>query len=318
MKPAPGSCLLGTDAEEIFHLIVEEALAGTIGLDPFAVEDKLGDGALAYVAKHLIGRAGCGLDVDLFVWDGMLGEEALGLSAVAAPVCRVENKLHTSILQAIAPRLKNREACPIHYPYSCMDYFAIFSLPQHLVIDTAALEKSFYALSRRLHPDRFAARPLAEQEAALTESSRLNDAYRTLRDPIARTEYLLKLEGIELEEQSRAATDAAKAAGTAKKQVVPEDLLEEAFELNMQLEEMKMGDDNPQLRQDLLMAKRMFESKLAEADADLVKLHGQWDAAFDAKDVAARNGARDAMVALLNRRSYLRNLVRDVNGVLEA
>ena len=199
--------------------------------------------------------------------------------------------------------------------------FSIFSLPQHLVIDTAALEKSFYALSRKLHPDRFAARPAAEQEAALAESSRLNDAYRTLRDPIARTEYLLKLEGIELEEQSRAATDAAKAAGTTKKQVVPEDLLEEAFELNMQLEEMraakKMGEDDPQLRGDLLSAKAAFEARLLATDANLTKLHAQWDAVFDANDAAAKAAARDAMVDVLNRRSYLRNLVRDVNEALE-
>ncbi len=200
-------------------------------------------------------------------------------------------------------------------------YFSIFSLPQHLVVDTVALEKSFYALSRKLHPDRFAARPAAEQEAALAESSRLNDAYRKLRDSIGRTEYLLKLEGIELEEQSKAATDAARASGSQKKQVVPEDLLEEAFELNMQLEEMraakKMGDDDPQLRSDLEAAKSTFDAKLAATDADLAQLHAQWDAAFDANDAAAKTAARDAMVALLNRRSYLRNLVRDVNDALE-
>ena len=202
-----------------------------------------------------------------------------------------------------------------------MDYFEIFSLPPHLTIDTAALEKSFYALSRKLHPDRFAARPAAEQEAALAESSRLNDAYRTLKDPIARTEYLLKLEGIELEEQSSAATAAARASGTTKKQVVPEDLLEEAFELNMQLEEMraakKMGDDDPQLRKDLEAAKRDFDAKLAATDADLATLHTQWDAALDANNPTSKTAARDAMVALLNRRSYLRNLVRDVNDALE-
>jgi molecular chaperone HscB len=201
-------------------------------------------------------------------------------------------------------------------------YFAIFSLPPHLVVDTPALEKSFYALSRRLHPDRFASRPAAEQEAALAESSRLNDAYRTLRDPIARTEYLLKLEGIELEEQSSAATAQARATGTTKKQVVPEDLLEEAFELNMQLEEMrvakKMGDDDPQLRKDLTAAKVDFDAKLAATDADLATLHTQWDVAADANDPAAKLAARDAMVALLNRRSYLRNLVRDVNGALDS
>ncbi len=201
-------------------------------------------------------------------------------------------------------------------------YFAIFSLPPHLVVDTPALEKSFYALSRRLHPDRFASRPAAEQEEALAASSRLNDAYRTLRDPIARTEYLLKLEGIELEEQSSAATAQARAAGTTKKQVVPEDLLEEAFELNMQLEEMraakKMGEDDPQLRKDLTAAKVDFDAKLAATDADLATLHTQWDVAADAKDPAAKLAARDAMVALLNRRSYLRNLVRDVNGALDS
>ena len=201
-------------------------------------------------------------------------------------------------------------------------YFEIFSLPAKLGIDTAALEKSFYALSRKLHPDRFAARSAEEQEAALGESSRLNDAYRTLKDPIARTEYLLKLEGVELEEQSKAATEAARTSGTAKKQIVPEDLLEEAFELNMQLEEMhaakKMGEDDPQLRRDLLAAKAGFDAKMAETQAELEALWARWDAALDASDAPTKAAARDAMVALLNRRSYLRNLVRDVNDALEA
>ena len=168
-----------------------------------------------------------------------------------------------------------------------MDYFEIFSLPPHLTLDTAALEKSFYALSRRLHPDRFAARPPAEQEAALAESSRLNDAYRTLKDPIARTEYLLKLEGVELEEQSSAATAAARASGTAKKQVVPEDLLEEAFELNMQLEEIRAAKNWVTTTLNSARspaAKADFDAKLAATDADLATLHTQWDAALDADD----------------------------------
>ena len=208
------------------------------------------------------------------------------------------------------------------------NYFTQFSLPLHLQIDLPALEKSFYALSRRLHPDRFAARPAAEQAAALAESSRLNDAYRTLKDPIARTEYLLALEGVALEEQSSAATAAARATGTQKKQVVPEDLLEEAFELNMQLEEMRaakkmasLGDPDesadPQLRADLLRAQAEFDAKLAATDRDLATLHAQWDTALDADNQAAKAAARDAMVALLNRRSYLRNLVRDVNDALD-
>jgi molecular chaperone HscB len=201
------------------------------------------------------------------------------------------------------------------------NYFQFLSLPPKLTVDIAALEKQFYALSRKLHPDRFAGKPAAEQEAALAESSRLNDAYRTLKDPIARTEYLLKLEGVELEEQSKAATEAARSSGTAKKQIVPADLLEEAFELNMQLEEMrmakKMGEDDPQLRKDLLAAKAGFDAKMVAAQKELEALWGQWDAGVDAEDTVAKAAARDAMVALLNRRSYLRNLVRDVNEALE-
>jgi molecular chaperone HscB len=202
-----------------------------------------------------------------------------------------------------------------------MDYFQFFQLPPKLVIDTASLEKSFYALSRKLHPDRFAGRSAAEQEAALAESSLLNDAYRTLKEPIARTEYLLKLAGVELEEQSKAATEAARTSGVAKKQIVPPDLLEEAFELNMQLEEMraakKMGDDDPQLRKDLLAAKAGFDTKMRETQAELERLWAKWDSGIDASDAGAKAAARDGMVALLNRRSYLRNLVRDVNEALD-
>jgi molecular chaperone HscB len=199
-------------------------------------------------------------------------------------------------------------------------YFTTFQLPQHLNLDVAALEKQFYALSRKLHPDRFASKPVAEQEAALAQSSSLNDAYRTLKDPIARTQYLLALEGVELEEQSKAATDAARASGEQKKQIVPPELLEEVFELNMQLQEMraatKMGEDEPELRRDLMTAKDTFDAKMVETQAELEGLWSVWDAGVDAGDEAAKTRAKDAMVVLLNKRSYLRNLVRDVNEAL--
>ena len=203
-----------------------------------------------------------------------------------------------------------------------MDFFSFFSLPRKLHVDTAELEKQFYSLSRKLHPDRFASKPMAEQEAALAQSSLLNDAYRTLKDPILRTQYLLSLEGVELEEQSKAATEAARASGTAKKQIVPPDLLEEAFELNMQLEEMRMakqmGEDDPQLRKDLLAAKQTFDGKMAETQTALEELWTKWDGAEEAQDGSGKQAAKDGMVALLNRRSYLRNLVRDVNDALTA
>ena len=202
-----------------------------------------------------------------------------------------------------------------------MNYFEFFTLPRKLTLDVVALEKQFYALSRRLHPDRFASKTVAEQEAALAQSSLLNDAYRTLKDSILRTQYLLKVEGVELEEQSKAATDAARATGVEKKQVVPPELLEEVFELNMQLQEMRaakrMGEDEPELRRDLMTAKDAFDSKMVETQAELEGLWMAWDSAVDAGDETSKARARDAMVSLLNKRSYLRNLVRDVNEALE-
>ncbi len=202
-----------------------------------------------------------------------------------------------------------------------MNYFELFSLPRHLQIDLPGLERHFYAQSRRLHPDRFASRPASEQAAALGQSSQLNDAYRTLREPISRTEYLLSLEGVQLEEQSRQATDNAKATGTAKKQVAPPDLLEEAFELNMQLEEMRLaqgaGERDEAAEHDLEAARERFTQMLNGLGGDLAALWVRWDAAEDAGDEQAKLGVRNAMVALLNRRSYIRNLVRDVNAALE-
>ena len=206
-----------------------------------------------------------------------------------------------------------------------MTYFEVFQLPPKLAIDTAALEKSFYRLSREYHPDRFASKPAEEQAAATERSSLLNDAYRTLRDPIRRTQYLLETQGVEMEEQSVRATESARASGTEKKQIVPPDLLEEAFELNMQLEEMKMAkkmgdaddEEAAQLRKDLEAAKANFTAMLDSSQKQLEALWTSWDAAVDSGDDGAKTAAKDEMVALLNRRSYLRNLVRDVNAALE-
>ena len=130
-------------------------------------------------------------------------------------------------------------------PVRPMTHFEFFGLRKKLNINEQQLQKDFYALSRKLHPDVYARATANEQEWSLQKTSQLNDAYRTLKDPIARTQYLLSLEGIQLEEQSKSATDAARQSGEEKKQAVPPELLEEVFELNMQLQELKMGERDP-------------------------------------------------------------------------
>jgi molecular chaperone HscB len=217
-------------------------------------------------------------------------------------------------------------ACGHLQPPAPTDYFSFFGLPRKLNVDLAALESEFYALSRKLHPDRYSLARLDEKEWSLEKTSQLNDAYRTLRDPISRTEYLLKLEGVHFEEQSKAATEAARTSGEVKKQVIPPDLLEEVFELNMQLEEARMnkkvGESDENLARDLCETKATLETKYNGMMQELKQYWSEWDAVNDrvaaGDDVSAeRKQALDHMLDLLNRRTYVRNLVRDVNEVLE-
>ncbi len=212
-------------------------------------------------------------------------------------------------------------ACGKVQPPLPVDYFSFFGMPRKLNVDVANLEREFYELSRKLHPDLNARADKREQEWSLEQSSLLNDAYRTLKDPIKRTQYLLRLEGVELDEQSKTATEKARASGEVKKQIVPPDLLEEVFELNMQLEELRMsqklGEDDPALVKDLEGHKAQLEKKYEELAEELKSHWNQWDQALDRHSDDEQRAVLDQMVDLLNRRSYIRNLVRDVNEALE-
>lgn len=191
------------------------------------------------------------------------------------------------------------------------NYFSVFGLEPRLNLDLTALENEFHRLSRKLHPDRFARASENEKEWSLADTALLNDAYRTLKDPIRRTEYLLKLHGAEIGEEH---------SGKDRKDPsrVPADLLEEVFDLNMQLEEMRMarasGEDDPALKQSLSEAEKKFNGLLEAVDVDL---RGQWTA-WENGDDAGKQAAQKTMVALLDRRRYLSNLVRDVAETLGA
>lgn len=194
------------------------------------------------------------------------------------------------------------------------DYFQVFGLTRRFSLNAdaiVALEREFHRLSRRLHPDRFARATPEEQLWSLANTALLNDAYRTLRDPIRRTEYLLQLEGLKIGEENSGRNK------TADRQP-PADLLEEVFELNMQLEEMgmnqKMGENDPALVSDLTGVSLRFESMLADLDRELAEKGAEWDA----NDQAAREKTAKQMAGQLDRRRYLRNLVRDVNEVLSS
>jgi molecular chaperone HscB len=173
------------------------------------------------------------------------------------------------------------------------DYYELLGLARSLNLSVDDLRLRYYQLSRELHPDRFMNRPVAEQQRALDMSSALNDARRTLEDPIKRANYLLKLEGFHIGEQ--------------KSKDVPPELLEEVFELNTALEEMRGGDDSA--RPQLQHAEANFRKMMNEVDTELESLFAKYDHA-QARETLAN------IRAVLNRRKYIQNLLDEVHSEL--
>jgi len=183
------------------------------------------------------------------------------------------------------------------------DYFSFFGLPQKLTLEAAALEEQFHKLSWKLHPDNFVRASEFERHLSLERSSELNDAYRALREPVARVEYLLLQLGLRKE-------------GTTKQQAPPE-LLERVFALNESLDELREaraeGGDTAGLRESLAAAQTNFQEKLGEVDAELTAVAREWDTALDTSaDEPKRSTLLARMNEILNRRSYIRNLVASV------
>lgn len=170
-----------------------------------------------------------------------------------------------------------------------MKFYEALGLMPALTLNPEDLKKRFYDRSRQWHPDRFSRASAAEQQQALDMTAVLNDAFRTLRDPIARAEYFLKERGLEL------AKDA------------PPELLEEVFELNMALEELRGGDESA--RGQLVEAGAKFGGMLSTVETELNDLFAKYDAAADAATL-------DQLRGTLNRRRYIANLVRDVEKEL--
>ena len=173
------------------------------------------------------------------------------------------------------------------------DYFELFGIPRTLNLSQDTLQTRYYELSRELHPDRFMRKPEAERQRALDLSSTLNDAYRTLKDPVKRAQYLLAQEGFEIAEQ--------------RSKDVPPELLEEVFELNMALEEMRGGDDSA--RPQLEAAGKNFGAMLDDAGEQLQRLFEQYDSTHSHDTLAQIRG-------VLNRRKYIQNLVSEVDALL--
>jgi len=184
------------------------------------------------------------------------------------------------------------------------DYFRFFGLSRALVIDARDLEQRFRALSRQFHPDFYCGASTTERLASLERSAYLNDAYRTLRDPVERLDYLLKLEGYAPKESREAAAQ------------VPPGLLEEVFELNEELEAIQDlradGAAPAEVSARLDSARQPIQANLDRHDRDLAALMAAHDSQTAAGDIAGRKATLDALRTLLLERTYLMNLLATV------
>jgi molecular chaperone HscB len=186
------------------------------------------------------------------------------------------------------------------------DYFSFFGLERKLSVDPADLDARFRLLSRQFHPDYFYNASPAERRASLERSSYLNDAYRTLRQPIARVEYLLQLEGL-----------AARGPEEAAKQVPPA-LLEEVFALNEELDEIRALRENgapaDEWKRSLERAAQPIEAKRSEHEEQVAALSNKWDSMVD---TAAPESERRAVLEALRERVLERNYINNLLAGIE-
>jgi molecular chaperone HscB len=189
-----------------------------------------------------------------------------------------------------------------------LDYFACFKLPRLLNIDEQELERTYYDLSRTFHPDFYSTKDESEKTISLGNSAFLNSAYRTLKDPIQRVEYLIRLE-----------------AGAVKdiRSNPPADLFEEILELQEDMETFRgLQSDNDsmernELREKLQREREHLEDRQAEMEKALREKYQEWDQlqtanpdpgeARDQKNTVLRN-----MQEVLSHRTYICNMVNEL------
>jgi molecular chaperone HscB len=183
-----------------------------------------------------------------------------------------------------------------------VNFFEVFDLPRRLTIDAAELQRRFHALARRTHPDFHQAAPPAERAAAEERAALVNTAYRTLRDPIARADYLVRLE------EGRTTRE-----GGESRPKAPPALLAEMFEIQEALAEAKAGPLDDAARAALSRQRAALLARSAEVEAELRgPLAARWDSASEAERPAALTAIKEALAT----RAYLRTVIADLAEAL--
>jgi molecular chaperone HscB len=182
-----------------------------------------------------------------------------------------------------------------------IDLFAALNLPRRLVIDAAAMERAYHDLSRRIHPDRFAAAPAAARDASMRATALLTRAYRTLRDPVSRGRYWLELHGRKLGENN---------------QRVPAELAAMVFETQERLEELR-ASRTPENLAAARARREEVAGALEAATVALARNFAAWDEGGEEADERRREALFTDLKAILSKFAYLTTLERDIGRELE-
>lgn len=165
-------------------------------------------------------------------------------------------------------------SCKAVQPPGQADHFQRMGLARGFQVDTAALEKTYFQLQRQLHPDRFATRTPKEKTLSQQQATSLNDAYETLKDPLARAVYLAHLQGLDvLKEGCNALTDPV--------------ILMEAMEMREALAEAETAEDVGDVT-------KRAQAEIGDCETELSQ-------AFSDENM-------DAVATLITRLKYLRKL----------
>jgi molecular chaperone HscB len=172
------------------------------------------------------------------------------------------------------------------------DHFHRLGLPRRFVLDAGELERAYLTRSRAVHPDYHLAGSAADLGASLDLSAAVNEAYNTLRDPFARAEHLLMLEG---------------GPGAGEHKQMPPAFLAEMLEAREQIEEARVGCPDDAAMLDASFAARS-DAIMDEVGALFAKLEE-----FPPDD-PQRVNLRQQIRGLLNAARYIRGLLRDLHA----
>lgn len=178
------------------------------------------------------------------------------------------------------------------------NYFDVFGLPvDRLMIDISQLEKRFLELSRKYHPDRFASKTPLENQIAHEYSSAINNAYRTLKEPISRAKYVVERQLGSIEEKSAH---------------VPPDMAEFFFEIHDVLDTIRESNGNaPELAlKEVQKAEQELREKVKELETNLEQQFAVYDSAPDKQNL-------EKIKEILSERSYIRSFLRQIDNTLK-